>query len=344
LRILFLLKKQHSYSCENSNYCSSGLLNSAKFVVDMLLDAGIEAYIKEVIDNNDIDREVTQVRPDVVIIEALWVVPEKFDILQKLHPNVEWIVRMHSDIPFLAGEGVAMDWIFGYLGRGVEVAFNSPKLVRDFREIASEYADSILYLPNYYPVEDFDHWAHGDTFRVGCFGAIRPMKNQLLQAVAAIRFAVQTDRNLEFWINATRCEENGGNVLKNLRGLFRNAENANWLESHGRTIRLVELPWLKRRDFLEVMGYMDVALCDSFSETFCITAADAVNTGTPLICSSEVPWASSASIVEMTDSESVVRKLYTMTSPVRHFINKMNRHGLKKYSKHSRKIWLEQFS
>ena len=42
-----------------------------------------------------------------------WLV-SKFEVLQKLHPNVKWIVRLHSEIPFIANEGIAMDWIYEY--------------------------------------------------------------------------------------------------------------------------------------------------------------------------------------------------------------------------------------
>ena len=115
MKILFLLKKKAAYSCGYDRTAASGLFNSAKFVADMLNAAGVKAKVEEVVDNNSIDKAVHDYRPNVAVIEALWVVPEKFDILKKFHPSVRWIVRLHSDIPFLAGEGIACDWIFGYL-------------------------------------------------------------------------------------------------------------------------------------------------------------------------------------------------------------------------------------
>src|SRR5688500_11649943 len=107
-RILFILKARdatntYGYSCG----LSTGLLNSATFVQDMLDSNGFTTKLVVVIDNNDIDREVTAFRPTHVIIEALWVVPSKFQILKKLHPSVKWIVRLHSEAPFLANEGIA---------------------------------------------------------------------------------------------------------------------------------------------------------------------------------------------------------------------------------------------
>jgi glycosyltransferase involved in cell wall biosynthesis len=294
----------------------------------MLRDAGVHAKLVEATDNNDIDGLVTEFRPDVVIIEALWVVPEKFDVLKQLHPGVRWIVRLHSDLPFLATEGIAMDWIFGYLGRGVTVAANDPEFARELYELAD---DEILYLPNYYPLEKHRNLAGDDKFRVGCFGAIRPLKNQLTQAVAAIRFADIHGLDLEFWVNGTRCEQGGQEILKNLRALFANTP-----------YKLVETRWHNHEHFLEIVSCMNVMLCVSFSETFCITAADAVNVGTPLVCSSEIPWASPASIAPTTDVRAIVEKIGHVTSFFGRLLAR-NRHNLKKYSERSKEIWLEEF-
>ena len=331
MKLLFVLKKGSGYG--PYSYCrASGLFNSALFVVNMLNAAGVDTALVSVTDNNDIDREVARNKPDVVLIEALWVVPEKFDILKKLHPSVRWIVRLHSDIPFLSGEGVACDWIFGYLRRGVNVAFNSPKAVTDFRRIARGHHRHILYLPNFYSVTGKHSGHAGDDLNVGCFGALRPMKNQLIQAIAAIRYATENHKKLQFHINVSRCEEGGDNVLKNLRSLFSNTEHS-----------LVEHPWLDHRDFLSLLSTMDLEMSVSFSETFCITAADAVNVNTPLVCSSEIPWATAASIAPATDAAAIVQKMNNVLSPVHFVINFLNRRNLKRYSDRSRQIWLKHF-
>ena len=98
-RILFVLKKREDFQ---QNPLSTGLFNSANFVNEMLVRNGIESEIVVVDDNNGIDRQVAKFRPDIVIIEAVWVVPEKFAVLQRLHPKVQWVVRIHSDIPFMS--------------------------------------------------------------------------------------------------------------------------------------------------------------------------------------------------------------------------------------------------
>ena len=114
-KLLFICKQKHIYSNTANAPIASGLYNSAQFVVNMLNHNGVQAKLVHVVDNNCIDREVTLYNPTHVIIEALWVAPEKFKVLTKLHPKVKWVIRLHNEIPFLANEGIAMDWIYKYL-------------------------------------------------------------------------------------------------------------------------------------------------------------------------------------------------------------------------------------
>ena len=115
-KILFILKRRDDFNANEHNHIglSTGLFNSATFMNDMLVSLGIESELIVVIDNNDIDRAIIQHRPTHVIIEGLWVVPTKFSVLCNLHPTVKWIIRVHSELPFLAGEGMAMDWLREY--------------------------------------------------------------------------------------------------------------------------------------------------------------------------------------------------------------------------------------
>jgi hypothetical protein len=83
-RVLFICKQRPA-----SYGASYGLLNSCRFLCNALHKMGVEAKLVEVLDNNSIDREVSQYKPTHVFIEALWVVPEKFDVLIPLHPHVK---------------------------------------------------------------------------------------------------------------------------------------------------------------------------------------------------------------------------------------------------------------
>lgn len=342
-KVLFVLKQRggyDTYGCEptdageNSYYFSSGLYWSAKFVVDMLHKNGVHTKLVEVVDNNQIDAEIHKYKPTVVIVEALWVVPEKFDVLQALWPNVTFVVRLHSNIPFLSQEGVAVSWIKGYAARGVLLAVNQERAFYDLQEIlgSSDICDPVIYLPNYYPVrrETAVRRHNPHHVRIGCYGAIRPLKNQLIQAVAAIRFADDLDLKLYFHINSTRIEA-GENVLKNLRALFKGIKHV-----------LVEECWMSHEEFLTALNHLDLGMQVSLSETFNIVSADLVSAGIPIVVSPEIEWAIPMSYAKPTDSESITRALVRVYENA--FLNVLgNRESLEKFSRESEHIWIDMF-
>jgi hypothetical protein len=367
-RVLFILKKRGTsygpgsgcYStctpkCECINkgqkvLKSSGLLNSARFVHEMLLDSGIESKLVEVIDNNGIDREVTLFKPTHVVIEALWVVPEKFDVLRKLHPNVVWVIRSHSETPFLAGEGISVEWFFKYLKQeNVVISFNTPETTEEFMQLyayahpdadPAEVADKVVYLPNYYPlsgkVEPY-RLDKKDTIDVGCFGAIRPLKNHLIQAIAAVEFAARNDINLRFHINSTRVEGNADSHKKNLYALFEGLNSPQF--------QLVEHGWLDHKDFTALVRTMDIGLQMSFTESFNIVTADFVNAGIPVVVSREIDWVHPWFHANPTDSNDIVDKMERALLYKRwlaRFLD-LNRNRLKQYSISSKIIWTKEY-
>lgn len=346
-KILFIVKKREIKS--PYSYCgfSSGLFNSASLLRELLTLNGIASKLVEVNDNNDIDREVTHFRPTHVIIEALWVVPEKFAVLTKLHPNVKWIIRNHSELPFLSSEGIAINWIHRYITYPkVIVASNSERTNEELRHLLhSAYPsfpiqrihDSVIYLPNYYPIEKKKKPPFKDrpVVDVGCFGAIRPLKNQLIQAVAAIKFANCLGKKLRFHINTERVETYGEPVLKNIRALF-DAQ-----EKH----ELVEHKWLNHHQFNDLVRQMDIGTQVSFSESFNITSADFIANGIPIVTSHEVFWNDSFLQANPTDSNDIAnkmklayhfRKYWSIWTP--------GLRNLLKYNRKSQKKWLKILS
>lgn len=156
--ILFLLKRRNTVWNSDDHYASelsSGLLNSVRFITRMI-DKNFgccQPYLEQVPDANAIDRAVTLVKPQVVIIEALWITPEKLSELCRIHPSVKWIVRLHSEVPFLANEGIAMDWLNRYvqISSRVMIAANSSRAARELSQLLR---CNVLYLPNCYEIEN----------------------------------------------------------------------------------------------------------------------------------------------------------------------------------------------
>lgn len=294
--VLFICKKNEIYG--GLSYCrrSSGLWNSARYTVEALNHAGVLADLVEVTDNNDIDAVVTKFKPDKVVIEALWVVPEKFDVLMNLHPKVQWFIHMHSNIPFLALEGIAMSWLAGSAYRGVKVIANSKEA---FEALKPLIESKLIWLPNCYETRHRPsvEKSPGRVLDVACFGAIRPLKNQLIQALAALKYARSEKKRLRFHINATRCETGGDPILKNLIQLF---------SINCRDADLVCHPWYEPEDLKKVLRDMDIGMQVSLSETFNVVTADYVSAGLPVAVSDEVSWVSKYSTCNPSDINSIV--------------------------------------
>lgn len=336
-KVLFICKKR-----QTEYGVSYGLINSCRFLCNALEELGIEGKVASVIDNNCIDKEVHQYKPTHVFIEALWVVPEKFRVLIPLYPNIKWYVRLHSNTPFLANEGVAMEWINGYENIRKEygnlwITPNSEKLVNDLwksKGINTIYAPNVYSLDKGSPIPytkvPIEH--NSGIVNIGCFGAIRPMKNTLIQAMAAMAFANNIGKKLHFHING-RCEQNGENLHRNLIHLFKDTQH-----------RLVEHPWAEHQEFRGLVKEMDLGMQISFSETFNIVAADMVMGNVPLVGSHEIHWLSAPYKAGTTNLNDIVFHLtlaYYSKKINLHWLNKV---GLEFYNYKSLTAWINLLS
>ena len=332
-RILFICKKRSTYGV------SYGLLNSCRFLCNALEQMGNDAEIALVNDNNDIDREVTKYRPTHVFIEALWVVPSKFEVLIPLHPKVEWYVRLHSNTPFISSEGVAIEWIAKYNALSKKypqfrIACNADKMKNDIElslGIKSVYAPNI-YMPSSGAIATSPCDETKSHVSIGGFGAIRPLKNQLIQAMAAIAFANKIGKKLTYHINATRSESygepNGSATLKNIEELFKDA---------GQILKPHE--WLDWPDFIDLVSSMDLGLQVSMSETFDIVAADFVHVNVPIVGSKEIEWLSDSYQADCTDIKDIISHLEYAWEGRRKNRQRANYDGLVKWNIHAWKQW-----
>lgn len=327
MKILFVLKKNNSYGY-NHHTAKSGLANSAGLTAEALhKQFHVDYKISMVQDANSIDRELHHYKPDYCVIEALFVTPLKLQELQNLHKSVTFIIRIHSKVSFLASEGSAIGWIKEYSNiQNVFISFNSKKTCDDFNSIGIPS----FYLPNIYYFNEHKEeceYLKKKLVKIGCFGAIRPLKNQLFQAFAAVEYAVKNNVDIEFHINHGRQEQGGENVLKNIRNLFANTPYT-----------LVEHTWYDRHDFLHVVKQMDIGMQISFTESFNIVAADFVSQRVPIIVSEDIDWMPSSLRVSSTNTSEVVNKLESVLRRRSVYV-KRSLSALKEYNLNSLKVW-----
>ena len=360
MKILFLLKKSKTYSSDYSSDYSenqehnepkdyscgklkSGLYNSARLVSDFISTLpNMKSEVDLCIDGNNIDSKLHKFKPDICIIEAVWITPKKLSELQKLYPKLKFVIRVHSKIPFLAMEGIAITWIKEYLKiKNVEVSFNNEITHKDLNSIGIKN----IYLPNIYEKikikkERCDFFKFFKFFNlrtkrkikasynIGCFGAIRPLKNQLNQAVAAIKFGEENNTIVNFFINYSRLEQSGENVYKNIKALFNNTNH-----------NLIEIDWLNREDFLSLLSKMDISMQVSLTETFNIVAADSVFVNVPVLVSKEINWISTG-ISDPNNVDSMYIQMNKVLKNKEKYIRK-NLISLKNYNKKSTNTWID---
>ena len=335
--------EQGTVADPSAKLLSHGLNNSCRFVVDMLNEAGVEAKLVQVADDNDIWKEIVAYDPTLVVIEAYWMRPKKLADLNARFPGLPIVIRGHSSTPFLAEDSIGFPWAVAYLAAGGSVGQNDRRHVEEMRFLArdlfrldhEEARLRVPLLPNVYP-----HRAPvvvkqpiPGEIDIGCFGAIRSLKNHVGQAIAAMMFAREVGRYLRFHINGDRLERGGQAVSAALDALFDAAPNA----------ELVRHPWIPTHDdFLELIASMDMVTQVSFAETFNIVAADAASQGVPLVGSAEIPWLAHESIADPTSTHDIARVMRHVWD--RRGIDSLldpNRRGLQHFCVESRRSWLD---
>lgn len=173
------------------------------------------------------------------------------------------------------------------------------------------------------------------TINIGCFGAIRNMKNHVNQALAAIKTADYNGLTLHFHINGTRAEGPGAeSILKNLRSIF-----------NGTKHQLIEHAWLTHDDFLELFKKIDILTQVSFSETFNVVCADAVVSRVPVVASAQVNWLHNTysrvpNPNDLVDIFMSINQILYLEKDKYHKLLNQQLEQLRKYNNKSEEIWL----
>jgi glycosyltransferase involved in cell wall biosynthesis len=236
-----------------------------------------------------------------VVISAPWLATADLAALATLFHQVDFSVVSHSNVGFLQADpnGITLLRQAGDLQTGslnFHIGANSQKFIDWWQEV---YHQPMRWLPNMYAVTTDEHvhqhWTPGATFRIGSFGALRPLKNLLTAGAAALEVAQRLQTRLEFNISAGRAEGGGDTVLRGLLAMYADLPDAT----------VVQNGWQSWPVFLRLVRSMDLLLQPSYTESFSMVTADAIGQGVPVVGSDAIDWLPRRWIASNDDASSI---------------------------------------
>ena len=279
----------------NRNVSHIGLGVSAMQNTRALRSAGYMAEVHaigngaELLGLLDDDRETATLAHHVpishVVVSAPWIPTTELSLMAHKYPDVEFSVLSHSNVGFLQADPRAIALLRE--GADLERALPNFHIAANSKELRNwwqaAYQTPMLLLPNMYPFEAVkakQSWS-GGTLRIGCFCAIRPYKNVLTAAAAALEVGVRLRAaDLEFWISGGRTE-GGGTMTEAIHQMYMNVPRAKVVQNH----------WESWPQFLGTVGSMDLLMQPSYTETFNMVTADGIARGVPSVVGEAIAWA-----------------------------------------------------
>jgi hypothetical protein len=297
-KMIHLFKVRKGYAGE---YVGLGV--SSDLTNQYLKELGFNSESFGVVDDNKIDKILHDERPDFLIIKAFWVRKDKIELLAKKYTKTKFIIVSHSKPTFLATENKGFERLFEVLELAnrldnVFLGLNNLDFFNNFEYLSR----NVVYVPNIILPENWANYKpKDDVIKVGLFCAIRPMKNILNSAVAAISAADMLGKKLELYVITDRVEMGGDVTLKNLRELFVNL--------NPELFELIELGWMTHEQFNEQIRHMDIGLQVSFTETLNIVAIDFLNNNVPVITAPSINWSAKLAQANPDDIEDIKGKI-----------------------------------
>jgi len=272
----------------------------------------------KLIDPIDIDKNIEEYNPTHVIIHGIWISPDDLQTYTDKFKTVSWIIVSHSEITSSAIDSNLINWLIKYLHiKNVSIASVSSKTFIDFKILAElidiKYSCKVKMLPtlcdlNFKKVKPKQK--ENGVVNIACFGVIRFLKNQLIQAIAAIEYARRKKVKLRYHITINPPYERNtsphniegfSQILRNIRELFSSLDKNKF--------QLIEHKWTSREVFLNLVREMDLGLNLSLSESFGLVSIDFALNNIPVIGSKELFWLPRECIADNTNTEDIVNAM-----------------------------------
>ena len=273
-----------------------------------------------------------------IVVSAPWIPTQTVCDFVRDYPEIKLAINCHSNVGFLQADTNAVDLIKNYMAiERNTFSFNlGGNSVRFCEWIKECFQVDCKFLPNLYYLDYLSAQGrppyHGGTLRIGMFGAIRPLKNMMTGAAAALEIARSMRDPLELWVCSGRTEGGGLTVLNAIKAMYRDLPG----------VELKESPWAPWPVFRRLVATMHLLLQPSYSESFNQCTADGVAEGVPSVVSDAITWAPDhwkASVDDALDVARVGRALLhdpRAAADGKAAIEKYVRHGVMAW-----KEWLE---
>lgn len=282
MRVVIVCKSFQSVSSH------TGLSISGINTIKVLRRAGIPANVVCIAQASELAGVLDRF-PDTthLVVSAPWIPTITLATLANQHSEVQWAVNCHSNTGFLQADTGAVQLIREAMDlsrntHNFHLAGNSRRLTDWIREC---YQIEAQYLPNLYFLDGLSCQPrplyNGGTLRIGMFGAVRPLKNMMTGAAAALQIGADFREPLELYMCGGRTEGGGLTVLGSIRAMYAGLKSA----------KIMQHDWEPWPQFRRTVAHMHLLLQPSYSESFNVVSADGVAEGVTSVVSSAITWA-----------------------------------------------------
>lgn len=258
---------------------------------------------EDLVEKIDEDHKKNHKKPTHIIISAPWVPTSLLAELTCKYPHIQFTVVSHSNVGFLAADrnGIKLlreEIILQQHVHNFQVAGNSKRFA-DWATVG--WDEEVVFLPNLYNIAHMKlkrkQWNKKDTLRIGCFGAVRPLKNQITAAAAALAIARKLDVQTELWFNSGRNEGGSFSSMHTIEQLVGKVDG----------FKIRHMPWAPWDKFREFVGTMHLNLQPSYTESFNMVVADSVYESVPAVVSEAICWTPNGWVANSDDAMAIAK-------------------------------------
>ena len=179
---------------------------------------------------------------------------------------------------------------------------------------------------------------NSNVMNIGCFGALRLLKNPAFQALCAIKAADILKKTLHFHVTLAKIDGYDDEhqiklnpILKNLEAIFANSRHV-----------LVKHEWKENNEFQHLIKKMDIGMQLSFSESFNIVSADFINNNKLILVSETIDWMPCIFKTSTIEYDEVTKKIiYMYKHRYSYRLKRLMHKSLNNYNRKAEKIWLD---